>query len=430
MLTNTIRGRVLQPGDEGFDEARRPWNLAIDQPVAAVVEAADADDVVAVVRAAREAGLAVAPQGTGHGATGDVDGVILLRTHRLDSLEIRPDERTARVGAGVQWGRVQAAAAPHGLTGLPGSSPVVGVAGYTLGGGLSWFGRRYGWASDGVRAFEIVDADGIRGTVTADTDPELFWALRGGGGGHALVTAVEFGLHPLPGLYGGRMLWPATRAAEVFEAYTALTATAPDELTLWLDLLNFPGADPMVAVDATYLGDADEGRELLAGLEGLGGFLSDGRRAMELTELGGITAEPTDPSPGLSRGETLTALDDTVVKALLGEPLAPLLSVQIRHLGGALARPSSGASGALAEPYSLYLFGVPAGPEVARGIRARQEEIVQAVAPVLGSRKPYTYLAPGEDATAAFPADTVARLRDLKRDRDPHGVIRAGYRLG
>ncbi|REE98451.1 FAD-binding oxidoreductase [Thermomonospora umbrina] len=429
-LKNTVRGRVLVAGEDGFEQARRPWNLAVEQPVAAVVEAADAEDVAAVVRFAKGAGPAVAPQATGHGASGEVGGVILLRTAALDELEIRAEERIARVGAGMQWGRVQAAAEPHGLTGLPGSSPVVGVAGYTLGGGLSWFGRRYGWASDGVRAFDVVDADGERSRVTADTDADLFWALCGGGGSHALVTAIEYALHPAPALYGGRMLWPAARAAEVFAAYREITATAPDELTVWFDLLHFPGADPMVAVDATYLGDAHEGEALLAGLAGIGGLIGDGRRAMALTELAGITAEPTAPSAGLSRGDLLTGLDDTVVEALLDEPIAPLLSVQIRHLGGALAGPSQGAAGTLTEPYSLYMLGIPGTPERAAAVRAKQDEVVRALGSSLSGRKPFTNLAPGDDGTTAFPAETVARLRDIKRLRDPHGVIRGNYPLG
>ncbi|MEV4187629.1 FAD-dependent oxidoreductase, partial [Streptosporangium canum] len=181
-LRSLIRGHVSLVGDDGFDQARRPWNLAVEQPVRAVVEAADADDVAALVRYARDAGLTVSAQPSGHGATGDVDGVILLRTGRLDEVRVDPGARTARVGAGVAWGQVQAVAGPHGLTGLPGSSPVVSVVGYTLGGGLSWFGRRYGWAADSVTAFEVVDADGVRARVTADSDVDLFWALRGGGG--------------------------------------------------------------------------------------------------------------------------------------------------------------------------------------------------------------------------------------------------------
>ncbi|MFD0473597.1 hypothetical protein ACFQ0B_39050 [Nonomuraea thailandensis] len=144
------------------------------------------------------------------------------------------------------------------------------------------------------------------------------------------------------------------------DAFRQITAAAPEELTVWLDLLHFPGSDPMVAVDATYLGGQDAARDLLAPLDRLARPLSDSRRVMRVSELGGITAEPTDPGPGLSRAELLTELDDAAAKTLLTDPIAPLLSVQVRQLGGAFARPSDSPQGPLTEPYALYLFGIPA----------------------------------------------------------------------
>ncbi|GAA4604937.1 FAD-binding oxidoreductase [Actinoallomurus liliacearum] len=422
-LKSVVRGRVLLPGDPGFDAARRPWNLAVEQPVAAVVEAADAEDVAALVRHARSAGLGIATQPNGHGATGRTEGTILLRTGRLDTVEIDPAARRARVGAGVASGRLQAAAAPYGLTGLPGSSPVVSVTGVALGGGLSWFGRAHGWVADSVTALDVVDAEGRQRYVTAETDPDLFWALRGGGGDFAIVTALEFALHPAPHLYGGRVLWTAEHAPEVLDAYRRITATAPDELTVWLDLLHFPGSAPMVAVDATYLGEEDRARDLLRPLDRLPEPLSDSRRIMPVSELGTITAEPTDPGAGLSRGELLTDLDDVAAKTLLADPIAPLLSAQIRHLGGAFTRPSDSPHGPLTESYALYLFGLPTDPATARAVTARQRAFAENL-PVSG-RKPLTFLNPGETAADAFAPDALARLRDVKGRHDPYDVFRS-----
>ncbi|MEV8443861.1 FAD-binding oxidoreductase [Actinosynnema sp. NPDC051121] len=426
-LRSAVRGRVLLPGDDDFTPAAKPWNLAVDQPVAAVVDAADADDVAALVRYARDHRLTIATQPHGHGATGDVDGVILLRTGWLNELHVDPAARTARVGAGVDWGRVQAVAGRHGLTGLPGSSPVVSVVGYALGGGLSWFGRKHGWAADSVTAFDTVDSDGRRARVTGESDPELFWALRGGGGDFAIVTALEFTLHPAPELYGGRVLWPADRAPDVLAAFRTITTGAPHELTVWADLLHFPGAAPLIAVDATYLGHPAEARALLGPLDDVGTPISDSRATMPIAELGAITAEPTDPGPGLARGELLTELTDVTAKTLLADPIEPLLTVQLRHLGGALAGPSNSPHGPLTEPYALYLFGVPGTPATATAIRARQDELSTAFAPHLSGRKPFTYLAPGETASAAFTSDALARLRTIKRDRDPRGVFRSNF---
>ncbi|WP_328807914.1 FAD-binding oxidoreductase [Nonomuraea antri] len=412
---------LLTPGDDGFEQARLPWNRAVDQRPAAVAVPADAQEAAAVVRQARVRGLSVAVQAGGHGASGDVENAVLLRTSRLDRIDLDPDARTVRVGAGVQWGEVLKAAAPYGLTGLAGSSPVVSVVGYTLGGGLSWFSRRHGLACDSVRSFDIVDAEGVARTVTAASDPDLFWALRGGGGNFALVTAVEFDLHPAPALYGGRVLWPGERAARVVEAFQRITATAPDELTLWLDLLHFPGAPPMVAVDVTFLGTPERAAALLRPLEDVGGVISDSRGPMSPADLGAITAEPTEPGAGVSRGELLTALP---AESLLAAPIEPLLSVQIRHLGGALARPgTASAAGRIAEPYALYLFGLPP----AEPVRRRQRELAESL-PVSG-RKPYTFLAPGEGAAAAFDEESLIRLHKTKLAYDPDHVFRANFPL-
>ncbi|RGA01603.1 FAD-binding oxidoreductase [Microbispora triticiradicis] len=437
-LRRVVRGRVHVPGDETFETARLPWNRAVDQRVRAVVEIEDAADAAVVVRHAALAGLAVAAQPGGHGATTDLDGTILVRTGRLRGVEVDPERRVARVEAGVQWGELLTATGKHGLTGLPGSSPVVSVVGYTLGGGLSWFARRYGWAADSVRAFETIGADGVPARVTADSDADLFWALRGGGGDFALVTAVELDLHPAPRLYGGRMLWPADRAPELLAAFREVTAGAPAELTVWFTMVRFPPVpqvpEPLrglaaVAVDTTFLGDEEEGRALLRRFEDVPGVLLDSRAAMPLDALGGICAEPTHPVPGAGRGELLTGLDDVVAGDLLAAlgDIAPLASVQVRHLGGALRRPApaGGACGHVAEPYLLGMIGPIMSPEGGRAVHARLAEIARSMAPHTTGRKPFTYLHADETAASAFDAETLARLREIKRRRDPHGVFRS-----
>jgi FAD/FMN-containing dehydrogenase len=426
-LRHLLDGRVLLPGDEEFDQARQPWNLAIEQSVAAVVEVARAEEVRTVLRYARRAGLAVSAQPRGHGASGDVDGVILLRTGPLDELEIRPESRHVRVGAGVSWGQLQAVAESHGLTGLPGSSPVVSVVGYLLGGGLGWFGRRYGLAAEHVTAFEVFDAHGDFLRVTAESDAELFWALRGGGGDLAIVTAVELDLHRVPALYGGRVLWPGDRVSDVLAAFRELTAEAPAELSTWFGRVQPPGAPSMVLVDTVFLGEPDQGRELLRRLDQVGGPLRDSRAVRTVTALSAITDEPTDPSPGLNRAELLTGLDDHAADVLSASTIEPLLAVQLRHLGAALAEAGSAAAAALAEPYLLYMVGIPSSPEVAAAIRHRQADLADALAPQISGLKPFTFLAAGEHASAAFDEKTIARLRELKRDRDPGNVIRSNF---
>ncbi|MBO3749660.1 FAD-binding oxidoreductase [Streptosporangiaceae bacterium NEAU-GS5] len=439
-LRRVLRGRVLVQGDEEFEAISRPWDAAVDQRVVAVVEAADAADVSALVRYARQAGLAVATQPNGHAPSAGFEGTILLRTRLMNSVEVRPGERIARVGPAATWGDVLAEAGKHELVALAGSTAVVSATAFTLGGGVSWFGRKYGFAANSVRSFDVVDADGAQLTVTRESDPELFWALRGGGGDFAIVTAMEFDLHPGNGLYGGRILWPATRAAAVMAAFREVTAQAPDGLSVWFTLLQFPPfpelPEPLrglsaVAIDVASLDG--EGHDLLRAFEAIPGVIFDTRGPLAAADLGAIAAEPTDPTDAFVHSELLTDLDDAAAAALLMSAgpgtVAPLVSVQVRHLGGALSvvREDAGAAGHIAEPYMLSMVGVLFTPEMEGPVRARQEVIASALAFRTSGRKPFTFLSHDETAAHAFPASTLARLRDIKRRRDPAGVFRSNH---
>lgn len=422
-----IRGRVWLSDDPDFDQVHRSWNLAIEQSVCAVVEAADADDTAQLVQFAHANELQVAAQPSGHGATGRARGAILLRTTRLDSIHIDPIAMTAKIGAGVRSGDLQRAAARHGMTALPGSSPVVTVTGAALGGGLSWFGRSFGWMADSILSAEIVAADGTVRHISPTTDPELFWALRGGGGDLVIVTSLEVRLYAAPAVFGGRQLWPAVHAQQVARAYRSMTEAAPDALTLWLELLSYPGADPMIAIDSTFLGTENLARNLMKETDLLPTPQIDTRAGMSVADLGQITAEPTDPGPGQSRGDLLTRLDDAALATLLNEPIEPLMAVQIRHLQGALALPSDNPHGALTEPYAVYMFGVPTAPTVAEAIRAKQSELTHAL-PTSG-RKPVTFLNPSERLSDALPRTTMNRLRRLKEERDPQRTVQGNFSI-
>src|SRR5262245_1639454 len=197
-LVASIRGRIVTPGDLGWDAARQAWNLAVDQQPALVALPLDSDDVRAIVQHARGHSLGIAPQGTGHaaGALGSLADTILLSTRHMRGVEIDATRRVARVQAGTLWHEVTEATSPFGLYPLSGSSPDVGVVGYTLGGGLSWLARQHGLASNHVTAIEVVTPDGEIRRATPSDEAELFWALRGGGGSFGVVTALEFALFP------------------------------------------------------------------------------------------------------------------------------------------------------------------------------------------------------------------------------------------
>src|SRR3954471_24463020 len=235
-------GAIARPGDDGYDAARQAFNLALDQRPAAVAFPADASEVAAVVRYARANGLRVAAQTTGHnaGPLGDLSATVLVRTSSLTGVEIDAERRIARVGAGEQWEAVVNAAAPHGLIALHGSSPTVGVAGYSLGGGMGWLARSHGLQTNSVTAIELVTADGELVRTDAHHHPELFWALRGAGGNFGVVTAIEFKLYPLTEIYAGFMLWDWTEAERVLTAYAAWAKDAPDTVTTSFRVMQLP----------------------------------------------------------------------------------------------------------------------------------------------------------------------------------------------
>ncbi|HEU5486145.1 MAG TPA: FAD-binding oxidoreductase, partial [Microlunatus sp.] len=243
-LRGLCDGRLYLPGDTGYDVARTPWAVQVDQRPAAVAVPHSAAQVVEVVRAATAAGLRIAPQSSGHGASpfaaADLSDVVLIRLHELTGVTVDAERRVGRVLGGTLWQAVVEAAAAHGLAALHGSSPDVAVAGYTLGGGLSWYARQHGLAAHHLTAVELVLADGRLVRADAQHESELFWAVKGGGGSFGVVTALELQLLPLDSAYAGMLLWPADRAAEVAHSWARWTATLPDSVTTACRLMSFP----------------------------------------------------------------------------------------------------------------------------------------------------------------------------------------------
>jgi FAD binding domain len=429
-LRQRVAGPVTGPGDEDWERLRHGWNLAADQRPLAVVHVDGVPDIVAAVRFAAEEGLSVTAQPTGHGVSPALDGTIVLRTGALQGLDLDVERRRVRVEAGVRWQRLNEVLTGTGLTGLPGSTGDVSVAGYTLGGGLSWFGRRHGLGSERLLAADLVDAAGNHQRVTAETDPELFWALRGGGGDFGIVTAVELELIECPQVYGGRLSWPAERAAEVLTAFADLGADLPDELTLWAWLLDLPVVEsvpeplrgrPTVAIDLTYLGDGADCGPLIAPLLELSPE-TNSLGPVPMAGIGDIAAEPVDPIPVADHVTLLRRFDREAAGVLAAAAQgAPLNVVGLRRLGGALDRPvpGQGAAGPVGEPYSLLTGGVVMGsPDP---VRAAMDRVLTAMAPYDSGRAPYNL---GTDAELVYPAEVLARLRRIKRRYDPGGVIR------
>ncbi|MGW2094642.1 FAD-binding oxidoreductase [Promicromonospora sukumoe] len=441
-LRAQLDGGLVLPGDPAWDGARQAWQLTVDQHPDAVVLAASAGDVVAAVQMARGAGLRVAAQGTGHNASplGSLAGTILVRTSGMRGVVIDPDARTARVEAGALWGDVTAAAAAYGLSGLAGTAADVGVVGYTLGGGLSWLARSHGLAANQVVAAEVVTADGVLRRIDAGSDPDLFWAIRGGGGSFAVVTALEFRLVAVGEPLGGTLFWPIERAAEVLHAWRGWTETVPDEITSVGRLLRFPMMEEVpepvrgqsfVVVELVSLLDAGGTDALLAPLRELGPVM-DTVHPCTGAELAEIHMDPPGPVPGTGDGFLLDALPSEALDVYLTvvgpEADFPVLSAEIRHLGGALA-PQPAVGGAVSGFEAGYaVFSVAITPVEAavkathRGLDALSEAMRPWSAPT-------GYLNFAERAGGAPFADpaTLDRLGRVKAAYDPAGTIRGNH---
>ncbi len=439
-LAEALPGQVTLPTDPNYDADRHGFALAVDQRPLAVVHVQDAQDVVTAVRYAIEHGMTVSAQPIGHGATLASNGTVLLRTRAMQSIHVDPDQRIARVGAGVKWGELLAVTSEYGLTGLAGSNSDPSVTGFCVSGGLSWFGRKYGVAAHSILAVELVDAQGNLRTVTADSDPDLFWAIRGAGGDFGVVTAIEVQLYPASQLYGGRIMWPIEMARPVLRAWHAITQNAPDELTMWAHILRFPPVDFLpepirgknfVTVEFTYLGSAEEAEALVAPLRELPAVCIDATGEFPVAALSDVCQEPTDPMPTMEWSELLTDLDaetiDKVVDIAGADAPNALTVLQFRHLGGALARGTAdeGPNAAITEQYSVFTLGVPMVPELVPAIAGSTAAVQQAVADKRSGRTFYTFLCADADVTPAFPADSLARLRQIKQDVDPSGLFRS-----
>lgn len=442
-LRDLIDGHVVLPGEDGWDLARQAWNLAADQRPVAVVFVETPADVAAVVEYARAHGFRVTTQATGHFA-GSLDGfenTILVKTSRMRGLEIDPDARTARAEAGVLWEEVVLAAGEHGLAGLAGSSPDVGVVGYTLGGGVGWLARRYGLAANSVVAVELVTADGRIVRTDRDTEPDLFWAVRGGGGSFGIVTAIEFALYPVAEVYAGILFFPFERAAEVLNAWSEWVEDTPEEITSGGRLMQFPPIPDIpeavrgrsfVMVEAAYTGSEADGAELLRPLRELGPEM-DTFAMIPAAELRFLHMDPPQPVPGAGDGMALAELTPEAVDALVAVAGpgsgSPLLSVELRQLGGAVAveRPEHGAVGHLDAGFALFGVGMALDPEMEAAVKVHAQTVKDALAPWADGRGYFNFSDTPLEGRSLYPPATYLRLQDVKAAYDPDELFRVSH---
>jgi hypothetical protein len=438
----SINGRIATAEVSDWDEARQPWNLAADQRPAAVAFVEGAGDVSKVIGFARDNGFRVSAQATGHGAValGPLDDVILIKTERMRGVEV--EDGRARVEAGAWAADLGEAAAKTGQSFLPGTSPNVGVTGYTLGGGLSWLSRKFGFACNRVVAIELVTADGEARSVDAATDSDLFWALRGGGGGYAVVTALHVDLVPVADVYAGALLFPPELTEDGILAYRDWTEGAPEEAGSMVRMLNLPPVpdipEPLrgkqwLAITAAVIGSREEGEEAIAPLRGIGEPVVDSFDQIPAVGLTRIAMDPEPPVPGLGHHRVLTELPDDAISAFVDvagpQSGAPLLLAELRQLGGALRRPAEngGALDKLDGEFVMIGVGMLMDPALREPIDGALDELADAMSPWSAELGYFNYAERPCEVDALLPAETCERLAQVKRDWDPDELILANH---
>ncbi|MEA2180237.1 MAG: hypothetical protein QOG77_3534 [Solirubrobacteraceae bacterium] len=445
-LTDAVSGAVVLPGDPGWDDARSSFNLLLDQHPAAVAFPADAQDVAEAVRYARQAGLRVAPQATAHnqGPLGGMEDTLLLNVRALQDVHVDPGAQRVRVGAGVKWDRVAPRLSAHGLAGLHGSSPDVGIAGYSLGGGMGWLARKHGLQANAVTALELVTADGDLVRADAENHPDLFWALRGGGGNFGVVTAIEFAVHEVEDLYAGAMFFPFERSSEVLHTWSELLPTLPDELMSWASIMHFPPIPDVPAfargrsfavVMAAHLGDEAEGRALLRPLRDLGPA-RDTFATVPPVVLGDLAMDPLDPVPFHFTHSLLDELpgetiDDLMAKVGPASGRGPTVTImQFRHMGGALAREAPGAGARAALPGEICMMALGAVFDEASDTAVREAlaDVDAAVLPHSAGHYPNFVEVP-TDASTFFEPRVWTRLREVKAIYDPADLFAGNHHV-
>ncbi len=362
----------------------------------------------------------------------------------LQDVQVDPGALRVRVGAGAKWERVVPRLSAHGLAGLHGSSPDVGIAGYSLGGGMGWLARKYGLQANAVTALELVTAEGELVRADAEHHADLFWALRGGGGNFGVVTAIEFAVYEVDDLYAGAMFFPFERASEVLHTWSELLPTLPDELMSWASLLHFPPIPDVPAfargrsyavVMAAFLGSEPEGRALLAPLRELGPE-RDTFAMVPPVVLSDLAMDPLDPVPFHLTSHLLDDLPHETIDELLanvgpGSGRGPTVTMlQFRQMGGALARETSGAGARATLPGEVCMVALGAVFDEASDVAVREAlaDVDAVLTPHRVGDYPNFVEVPA-DASAFFTPAVWERLRDVKARYDPADVFAGNHHI-
>jgi FAD/FMN-containing dehydrogenase len=441
-----FNGETVGPGHPRYDELRKVFNGMIDRRPALIARCTDARDVSAAVAFARDNGLPASVYGGGHNVTGNAvcDDGLTIDLRPMKRIEIDPEARTCRAGAGLTWGELDAATQAHGLAVTGGRVSTTGLGGLAVGGGSGWIERKCGCSVDNLLSVELVTADGEIRTASESENPDLFWGTRGGGGNFGVATSFEFGLHPIgPTLLGGILIYPAPMAPDVIANFRDAMAGAPDEVGGGVALITAPPEDfvpepvrgqPVVAVVASYAGPVEEGEEALRGLRAFGPPPVDLVEPMPYVALQQLM--DADFPAGMRNywtGDFLTGLPDEAIDVMcrfhLSKP-SPLTEIATFPGGGAMARVPAGAMACGHDrqaPFNIHILSLWSEAADDEANIAWTRELAAAMKPFTTGRVYVNFIGDeGEErVVAAFGGpERYARLRELKQRWDPDNLFR------
>jgi FAD/FMN-containing dehydrogenase len=438
-LDGLAGGTALERGKPGYDDEVAGFNAAVVHRPEVAVGARSTDDIIQAVRVARRRGWPIGVHSTGHGAHLPVQTGLLVTTRRMDSVDIDAGAREATVGAGARWGAVVALAAPHRLAPIAGSAPSVGVVGLLLGGGIGPLVRSHGFASDYLLGASLVTGTGEVVSTSADENPDILWALRGGKPRVGIVTEVRLRLADLPALYAGSLFFDEPHIERALRGWIAWTDEAHPRVTTSVAVVRFPPLERvpeplrgrrLLTLRFAYPGDASEGARLAAPVRAIAPIYLDALDALPIADVGRIFNDPAGPLPAWSSGGLLAHVDQDFASALLREVGAgtdsPFLAAEIRHLGEATARDVQGGS-AVGGRGARFTFALTAtNPAQFPSLPAAEARLVGDLARWVSPEANGNF-APHPDArravSAAPPAAVAARLADLARRYDPDGLF-------
>jgi FAD/FMN-containing dehydrogenase len=431
-----VRGPLLRPGEAGYEEARWVWNGLIDRRPALIAQCAGVADVIQCVQFARTHGLLVSVRGGGHNVPGNAvcEGGLMIDLTRMKGVRVDPTRRTVRAEGGVTWREFDHETQALGLGTTGGAVSDTGIAGLTLGGGLGWLAGSYGLACDNLLAVDLVTADGRLLTASAEEHPDLFWAVRGGGGNFGVVTSFEYRLHPVGPVLAGRVLFPFSRAAEVLKWYRDFSATIPDALNTIGGLTTAPDGTKVVAVLACYHGPLAAGERVLRPLRAFGPPLVDEIRPRPYREVQTLldAASPRGRRYYV-KAAFVEAISDAAIETLVSHFAAvpsPFSLLAFQQLGNAARRVPPGATafyhrGAMYEWFVQAAWPDPADDD---GNIRWAREVAGAMRPFTTGRGYVNHLGPeaveGLEPIRAAYGPNYDRLVALKNRYDPTNLFR------